>query len=330
MLQIRRANPDEYESILRFLSEAYFVSRDFFPRHYPSWWNEYTDFSRIRVMARGGEIESLVRIFPLNLELGQVSVSVGGIGAISTRPPARGQGHMHHLLYRVIEEMKEEFCLSILWGDRHRYRLFGYENGGSCISVQVGPRGLARMGVKPLAPKPYYGEPESLQRIQDCYQAHEFRRKRSKHEDSLLYSKSDVLTWTGGDKNHFGYLVLSKRRGRAEVEEFGGHPSTVLGLAASLFATIETRSITFTFPRRESVSPEYWEAASGWSIESAAMIKILHLAPAINLFRPWLNNNPDASDPGLFERPDAEVVERLFGGGRTGAAPFFCWPLDRV
>jgi predicted N-acetyltransferase YhbS len=330
MSEIRKARPDEYEAILRMLGEAYGVSPDFFPIRFPSWWGEYTDFSRILVLEGGGRIESLVRIFPLNLVLGEATLSVGGIGAVSTLPAARGQGHMHHLMYRAIEEMKEEFSLSILWGDRQRYRLFGYEHGGSSWKVRIEGRGLVRMGVKPLPPQRYYGEPGLLRRIQECRRRHPFGRRRAEHEDRLLYEKFGILTWTAGDEDHFGYLVLSKEGSGTAVAEFGGHPLTVLGLVAYLFATSRSSSLIFPFPMREFVSPEYWQAASSWSVEAAASMKILHLSTAIELFRPWLSANPHAADPDLLSLPDGQAVERLFGVGRPGAAPFFCWPLDHV
>lgn len=330
MPQIRQASPDEYDLILRYLGEAYGVSPDFFPARFPSWWGEYTDFSRIWVMAREGKIESLVRIFPLKLVLGETTISAGGIGAVSTLPSARGQGHMHHLMYRVIEEMKKEFPVSILWGDRHRYRLFGYEFAGSSLKMRIGSRGLSKLGVPPLDPVSHYGEPESLARIRACREAQPFHRIRAEHEDSLLYTRSGLITWTAGKEDHFGYLAFLKGAGQHEVAEFGGHPQTVLGLAAQLFSRSKTTSLTFPFPLRAAAQPEYWQAASAWSIEPAAMLRILHLSAVIEAFRPWLGANPDAADPALFHLSDAEAVERLFGTGRPGAAPFFCWPLDHI
>lgn len=331
MPQIRQADPAEYESLLRFLAEAYGVSIDFFPGRFPSWWGEYTDFSRIWVMARGDRIESLVRIFPLELVLGEVTVPVGGIGSVGTRPDARGQGHMQHLMYRAIEAMKEEFCLSVLWGDRHRYRLFGYEQAGSSLRMEISLRGLGKMGIKPLAGVArYFGEEELLDQIRRCHDREPFRRVRRNEEHALLYGRAGLIVLTSGVGDHFGYLVFSSDRNESAVLEFGGHPLTVLGLSAGLLGGGRRVALHLSFPVRAAAAPAYWAAASAWSIEPAALVTILHLSDAIKVFRPLLQENPGAADPALLHLGQAEAVERLFGVGRPGAAPFHCGALDRV
>lgn len=330
MPQIRQANLDEYQSLLRVLSEAYNVPLDFFPERFPSWWGEYTDFSRIWVLARGGRIESLVRIFPLQIVLGEVTVSVGGIGNVATLPAARGQGHMHHLMYRAIEEMREEFCLSVLWGDRHRYRLFGYDLGGRSLTMKIAPRGLRKMGIEPLAPEVYFGEDSVLKHIKATYREQLFRRIRDGYEDRLIYDRSGLVVWTGGTGDHFGYLAFSPNEREPSVAEFGGRSKTVLGLVAELCRVCESPAVTLTFPTREAVEPDYWEAVSAWAIEPSALVRILHLSPVVRLFRPWLTANAEAADPRLVHLPEHEAVDRLFGVGRPGAIPFFCGLLDRV
>lgn len=329
MTRIRQAEPSEYEDILDYLGTAYNVPSDYFPLRFPSWWGEHADFSRIWIMEKAGRIESLVRVFPLDLVLGPVEVSVAGVGAVSTRPESRGQGFMQRLLLHVIQELKEEdFCLSVLWGDRHRYRMFGYELGGSCPRLSIRLRGLEKCGIQEVQPTLYDGQKGILDRIGEAYGGHSFRRKRAPHENPLVYGKPGLTTWCGEAHGHFGYLTV--RDPDHAVMEFGGAAEIVLGLASRLLAEREIRDLAFTFPAVSEVPAIFWSAASGWSIEPAAMIRILHLGPAVERFRPLLTTDPAASDPDLPLLDETEEVTRLFGVGRPGAAPFFCWPLDHV
>lgn len=332
MSKIRHASGEDYPDILRYLAEAYGVSGDFFPRTYPSWWRrEHVSFEKIWLMEKQGEILSLVRIFPLKLQLGEISLRAAGVGAVSTAPEARGQGFMQRLMCHAVDEMKrEEFPLSVLWGDRHRYRLFGYESAGNNIVVRVTARGLAKAGIAPIAPTVFHGEPELLQEIARAYRAHPFHRVRGDHEEELLYQRAGLVTWCGRCEGHFGYLCLLGERSDRAVAEYGGHPHVVLRLAARAFAAHQPPALFFSFPSRDFLPPEFRAAASSWSVEAACMLKILHLAPLLDLFRPYLTDDPAAAQPALLALPEPEAVDALFGVGKPGAAPFFCWPLDRV
>jgi predicted N-acetyltransferase YhbS len=332
MTQIRQAEPDEYRSILRCLAEAYHVSADFFPRNYPTWWKkEYTDFRHVWILEKEGNILSLLRIFPLKLRMGEVTVDVAGVGGVCTAPAARGQGYMQRVMFHALEAMKKEsFPLSVLWGDRHRYRLFGYEQAGSCCALRLTSRGLKKTGADPLAPRVFHGEEDLLASITQAYRAHPFHRLRAEHEDAVLYNRAGLVTWCGEGEGNFGYLSLFTERGETQVAEFGGHSRTVLRLAAHALAEKEIAALKFVFPARDLVLREFREAASSWGVESGGMVKVVHLSPALKIFRPFLTADPAAAEPSLLSMPEPEAVDCLFGVGRAGAAPFYIWPLDRV
>ncbi len=327
------ATPDEYSSIQRFLEEAYGVTRDFFPARYPSWWGpDTTDFSRICVIrGQHGEILSLVRVFPLDLQLGPARLTAGGIGAVATAPSARGRGLMSRVMEFAIARMKEEgFPLSILWGDRHRYSQFGYENGGRALRLSIGLKGLQRSGIRTLEPVRCRGEEAELENMAAAYARHPFRRRRGAQESRLIYSRRDLLLHCAGEGATFGYLILLGNRARGGVAEFGGDPETVLGLAAGCCQRYGLSELSFPFPDWENVAEPYRRAANGATGRSAAMLKVLDTGAVLAALNPQC---PDRKPPGarqLDAWPETRRVEALFG--TFSEAPFnvFCWPLDQI
>ncbi|MCM8761692.1 MAG: GNAT family N-acetyltransferase, partial [Candidatus Omnitrophica bacterium] len=143
-MKIGRAFPSEYEDIQRILEDVYGHGFNYFPSAYPSVWKKVnTDFENIFVIREKDKIVSLVRIFPLKTVQCCVDINLAGIGAVSTLYPYRGKGYMNLLLQHTFKEMEEQnFPLSVLGGDRHRYNTFGYENAGKVIELIISTRGL--------------------------------------------------------------------------------------------------------------------------------------------------------------------------------------------
>jgi len=90
-----------------------------------------------------GKIRGIVGLFPIQWQVGDATLKVGGIGGVSTHPRSRGAGHMKALMSRCIEVMKDEgYHLSYLGGQRQRYQYFGYERCGISSSFNLNKSNL--------------------------------------------------------------------------------------------------------------------------------------------------------------------------------------------
>lgn len=329
---IRCARPDEYQAIMRLLAEAYGCARDAFPRHNPMVWREDTiDYAHILLIAEKDRIVSLVRVFPMELVLGPARVRVGGIGGVATAPAWRGKGCMEQLMRRALEVMRAEaFPISILWGDRHRYQLFGYEEAGQKVSFNLRPRGLDKVGILPLPGEVYSGQADVRALMAAAYDRQPFRKVRSPRDVESVYQREGLRVYFHRKGDTFGYLVLSGDQGPAVVE-FGGGIESVLGLARQVMEQNKLPGLTLVAPEGIPVPPLLLRAASGWNLAHACMAAILDLPRTLEAFRPQCEALPPGFDlPALASCSATEQVHRLFGS--LGKSPFhlFVMPLDQI
>ena len=332
MKKILGAEPKDYEEIQRFLEDAYGHSYNAFPDRYPMvWQKETTDYRHIYLIREEERIVSLVRLFPLNLILGPVSIKTAGIGGVATSPSVRGKGYMNQLIEHAIARMKEEdFPVSILGGNRHRYQTFGYENAGKTINLTVNRRGLHKTGVKPVFPQRYSGEKNTLVKIIDAYEKNHYRKVRTKEEHALLYQKPGLLLFSAGEEKKFGYLALSGEFGRNGCVEFGGCAPTILGIAAYLMERFSLSSLNFSFPEKSVIPETVLQAASGWNITSSVMLKIVDLKKTVSLFAPQSEKGKIPNIASLKTLPETEQVSALFGVFSESPFNIFIWPLDLI
>ena len=332
MEKISQARPEDYEEIQRLLEDAYGHTHNYFSTTYPAVWRkETTDFKHTYLIREGDCIASLVRVFPLDLILGKSRVKAGGIGGVATSPSIRGKGYMSQLMNHAIEKMKEEdFPISVLGGDRHRYRNFGYENAGKTLRLTVSRRGLEKSGIKPVFPRRYFGEPDLLRQVIIAYEQHPYRRKRIEEEYRLIYQKPGLLLFCSGEGQDFGYLALSGECGREGVVEFGGNALTILGITRYVMERFGDTPLTLFFPGRSAVPEPIFQSASDWSVVSTWMLKILDLEKTVSVFLLQTGGTAKPDLAALKSLPEPARVEALFG--TLSGSPFnlFLWPLDCI
>ena len=329
MATIRIAQAKQYEEILRFLEVAFNEGWRSFPRHQPSWWQpESMDYQHTFLMMEEEQIVSLVRLFPLDLHLAGARVKVAGIGAVSTASPARGQGHMSALLNHSEQVMRKEgIPLAILWGDRHRYRHFGYEIANRSLQFHVNSRGLAASGITPITPCRCYGQSEYIKNIAGAYNRHPYRRERTMAEFQLLFERVGLLIFVAGEDDKFGYLVLSQ--GNSSVMEFGGNHATVLSLAAAVIPMCGLAQLIFPFPNIALVPEAMLRAASHWTISPVGMMKIIDLPAIFELFSTQQGVMLPARNELAGLSPQSQLLH-LFSTWDNSVANTFVWPLDSV
>lgn len=331
--ELRSARADEFGAIMRFLENAYGHTLNFWCHYFPAVSvKERFDFERTRLVVEGGRIRALVRVYPLELELGGVRVRAGGIGSVATDPETRGRGYMSRLMADAEALMKKEgFPISCLGGNRHRYLNFGYENGGRMVFYNISARGLARSGVRPAAARRFQGGADVLEAVAAVYGRNTYRCRRAASDYPLLFERSGLLLYHAGSGADFGYLALHGEKGRGGTAEFGGRPETVLGLALSCMERHGLAGLEFFFPGRAAVPPPYAAAASSWRVESAWMLKLIDPDAVLEAFAGQEGARPAPGREALARLSPPARVQALFGTLDPDAPfDFFLWPLDRI
>lgn len=330
MAEIRTAQLAQFEDIMRFLEIAFNEGWRSFPRYQPLWWQPDTmDYRHTLLMMEDDKITSLVRIFPLDLHLDGARVVVAGIGAVATACDARGRGYMSALLEHADTVMRSEgFPLAILWGDRHRYRHFGYEIANRSLQLQINLRGLATLNLAPHTPSRYYGQAEIAKNIAAAYTRHPYRLERRAADFELLFQRVGLLTFFAGEDDKFAYLAISE--GNNAVMEYGGANETVLALAAAVMPMCHLSHLTFPFPTGNLLPAAFLKAAASWTISPVGMMKIIDLPTLLQLFSTQQGIATLADIDELSSlRPPSQVL-RLFSTWESSAANVFVWPLDCV
>ena len=286
-MEIVKAKREEYQKIQRSLEDAYGHFHDFFPLSYPQTWKEEnTQFENTYLIKEKGEILSLVRVFPLQLVQNGVEIKAAGIGAVSTSFSHRGKGYMSALMEKAIKDMKEQgYQISILWGDRHRYKNFGYEVGGNKIEIVINKRGIDKCKVMSVEAKRYLGEEEILSKIMESYNSHPFRKKREKEEFQMIYKKIGVLTYYAEEGKNFAYLSFRRGKEGFSVEEFGGDADLILRILRFLSERFTTGNFVLIFPDYSLIPQSFMKVISFWCKKPAGMVKIIDLKETLERYR---------------------------------------------
>jgi len=150
--EIRHPRIDEFEAFQRYVERAFGHSKGFFQAAYPHLYQPTEEaMSWAYVVVEDDEIVSHVGVYPIETVTAGVSLSVGGIGAVSTAPKARGNGYMTKLLNHTIDEMRRiGYPVSWLGGDRQRYNTFGWELAGPVYDLEFSDRSLRWHKVAPV------------------------------------------------------------------------------------------------------------------------------------------------------------------------------------
>ncbi|MCM8767089.1 MAG: GNAT family N-acetyltransferase [Candidatus Omnitrophica bacterium] len=307
---IRNPVREEYDRIIRFLEDAYGHFYNFFPIIYPqSWTQENTDFSNILIIEENGKICSLVRIFPINLIHNDIKIKIAGIGNVATEFEERGKGFMTILLNQAIKKMeKEGYSLSILWGDRHRYINFGYENAGKIINTTITQRGLEKLRVNSVSAKKYLGEKEILLKIIDTYNKKNYRIERDEKYFSEIYKKLFICLYYFDQSNKFSYVVVNEQGTETKVYEFAGEPETILGILKYLSERFGKNKFYLEFPNFYEIPEIILKATSSWSCSTTGMVKIISLKKTIETFLPLIEKEFPENKEIMFEIEGKEKV----------------------
>lgn len=168
----------------------------------------------------GGRIRAIVGMYPIQWRAGQVTLSVAGIGAVSTHPRFRGSGHMTALMEHCVQVMEQRHVdLSWLGGQRQRYGNFGYERCGQADSFSLNRSNLKHCfsdapGIR-FAPLEL-GDSPGLARARELHDAQLARcvRAEDRFHDHLRGWRNTPHAALDVSGRMVGYLVASSKGDR--------------------------------------------------------------------------------------------------------------------
>jgi predicted acetyltransferase len=201
---LRTLHVDEFDDFMRYVERAFGHSKGWFERHLP---HIYRPTERVcswgYVIVEDGEIQSHVGVYPIESVTAGLPLAIGGIGAVSTAPEARGKGYMTRLLDHAIDEMRRlGYPASWLGGDRQRYNSFGWENAATAYNLVFTQRSMGWNPVEPVEMNEVYAE-EALETVRRFYREPACHTVRPDLEVQL--QKADLRYWIAED----GYAVLA-------------------------------------------------------------------------------------------------------------------------
>jgi len=316
-MEIKNPKPEDYEKILRFLENVYGHSYKFFPLGYPHVWKKDNfNFEETFIIEKDGKICSLVRNFPIITIQNGIKIKFGGIGSVSTDYEERNQGYMTALLNHAIKRMEENgYHLSILWGDRHRYMNFGYENSGKVITLTITNRGMQKANVSPIKTERYLGQKNILEKIIETYNKNKYRVERNYEYFYEIYKKVGTATYYAEENNQFAYVVIGTGPD-SKVFEYGGPADLIVRILKYLIERFG-KKFSIDFPDFSEIPEIMWAVSTWWNITPAGMIKIISLKRTIEAFLPLIEKNIDESDEIVFEILNKEKVGIKKEGGKV-------------
>jgi len=141
---------DDYDEAINFVSNAYGEDINYFPDAYPYIYKPiYGQIINNYAIKIDGKIRAMLRITPEEIVVGDKVLKVAIIGDVSTDPDYRNQGLMGTMMNFAVEKLRNDGTdIGYLSGNRHRYKHFGFEVGGTKTSFYVNKQNLKQLNLK--------------------------------------------------------------------------------------------------------------------------------------------------------------------------------------
>jgi predicted N-acetyltransferase YhbS len=269
--EIRHPRVDEFDALMRYVERAFGHSKAFFQRAYPHLYQPTEEAMQwAYVIGEGGEIVSHVGVYPIESVTDGVHFTIGGIGAVSTAPEARGKGYMTQIMNHVVHEMRRlGYPVSWLGGDRQRYNTFGWEMASPVYDLSFSGRSLKWHGVTPVEIEEVLPE-EALATIERCQSQQTCHTHRPNL--ALQLKTMDLRFWIAEE----GYAILAgQERQRLRILELVSTTGHEAGMIHAL--------LDWNFGERANWSLSMWDTArlgrlmpfaSYWSGGNSAMYRV--------------------------------------------------------
>lgn len=288
--KIRTLRVEEFEDFMRYVERAFGHSVNFFLNFYP---HIYEPTPKVcswgYVIEENGKIVSHVGVYPIEVVTAGVPLTLGGIGAVSTSPEARGKGYMTQLLYHAIDEMRAKgYPVSWLGGDRQRYNTFGWEVASLVYRLSFSRRSLgrtevARVPVEEVLPWEAEDHIARLMTLPSCH----VRRPRL----NALLHRPNLRVWINED----GYTI-------AEGQECDHVRIIEIVSASGKEAEMIHAIIAWNHGDRSTVDMSPWDEerlarmmpyTNYWSTGYSGMYRINDLTALLQTAKPFMQRRAD-------------------------------------
>ena len=204
-MEFRALYPEELEAWLDHVTSVFTGGRQYFSNH---WHNDpWRDPEGIRIAIDNGAIVSTVRVFIRKMFLHGESITVGGLGEVSTRPEYRRRGIATQLLKDSIQFMESrEIAVSSLHGSQRIYSVEGWEKVPRYYAKQ--PFAAAAQSEWEIRPADFEDEAEVMQ-IAALYD--EYARKFNG-----TFVRDDMTYWTDWVQTESSNAWVAERSGNIE------------------------------------------------------------------------------------------------------------------
>ena len=294
--RIRAGTTADYEGILKRVLAAF---ADKAPAHapfdllYPDCIRPDEACMRDWVVAEAelGGIVAGVQIVPRPMRLaGGIRVRAAGIGQVFCLPAHRKGGLMTALLEAAVAKMdRDGYDVSLLGGDRRRYRLQGWEVAGNAVAARLGSRSIRTVEPPPAGrerppPRRWHGEAEDLPKLYAAWQALPTRGERSFEMHSAVLRRFNAWTWIQDGPAGFAYAVL---RGE-HLAEYAGDRAALQALLGHL---VQRTSLHVRLPPTAAwgeLEPMILDFAGWYAVEPVGMARIFSVRRVLTAWAPLL------------------------------------------
>ena len=340
MAEYRWAEEADYGNIISFANRAFCPDEwtgdfehdtadfSYFPRILPKLYRNIKTAPMHLLAVKGEEIVGLVGNFPLEMKAGDETLSVMGIGTVSTHPDHRGEGHMKKLMAMSVENAKERgIDFMVLGGQRQRYEHWGFEQAGVNTVFHFNRGNTRRLfgkdadfgyRARPLLPEDRdFIKKERLLRTSALTSVYHDREE----EYDILFSMGGAPYVILKNGSFIGTYIQYEDR-ISDLRIFD--PREVLHVVNDLLLEKESLNIDHIAPFDKLMTRLLAETCDGADIGCCEMIKILNYERTIRTYLKMASKCRNLSDGDVrLAFPNGERLHIYVKSGVPGVEPVF-------
>ena len=230
----------------------------------------------------------------------------------------------------AIAAMETAGChVSLLGGDRQRYRRFGWENAGQMRHYALTARAIddgggagrgggAAAGGICGTPRRWHHDAATLDRFHAALDARPFGVARSRDQLAATLRRPGTALWTLDAADGFAGILLAGNT----VSEYGGQPAAFAALLANLVGRNGLSADIAGHDGPDPLDAVLWRHAATFAVHQAGMVRVFRVGAILEAFRPLLERRLcEWQGEVVFAVCDGDAVcERVLvrrpGGGR--------------
>jgi len=249
--EICRLGAGDYEEAIDFINLVFSLEHQptDFPKLLPVYYQPTEKhMSCHHVVRADGRIRALVGIYPGRMIVGDTTLTVARIGAVSSHPSYRGQGMMKELMGHCMDLVAQGgYDLGYLGGYRHRYRYFGFEKCGHRIVYHFNESNIRHGGVPSgtVDIRPVSGDdPTLIAYFQALHDRQPLRYSRPAEDfHAICLNWKNKLFAIERQGSPAGYIVASPSGGHI-AEMHAESPEIALEAIAAFMASVGGEGVT--------------------------------------------------------------------------------------